>query len=406
MGSKRLIILSELYYPEDISTGYFLTGLAEGLSGMNIEVTVICSKPNLRGKNLKVASREFHNGVKIRRIRTPFENKNNIFKRIWNILIQTWTFNKELKTIIRSGDKVLVVTNPPTLPWIVSMMKQTEKRDLFLLIHDVYPDVLVPTGYLSRNNIIFRFLNKLQISTLKSFGHIVVLGRDMKSLIEKKIGDSDTKIPIIENWGDPVGIKMLPRDGNELRRKHSLNDKFIIQFSGNLGRTHGIDDLILLARSLSTDNRFHFLVFGDGAEREKLEKSVENGSASNITLLPRCSHEDLNIYLNACDIFFMTFKEGMEGISVPSRMYNVMAAGNPILAVTDARSELAMVVREEEIGWVASAGNIEEMTNAIYEAYENPQDLQGMRVRARRAVENKYTKEVIINKFYKLLNNL
>lgn len=404
MSSKRLIILSEHYYPEDISTGYFLTGLAEGLSGKNIEVIVICSEPKYREKKLKFESIELHNGVKIRRINTPFENKNNILKRIGNIIIQTWRINRELKKIISSKDKIMVVTNPPTLPWIVSLQKTVHKNERYLLIHDVYPDVLVPTGLMSEKNIIFRLINKIQKKTIRSFGTIIVLGRDMKNLIEKKIGDSDSKISIIENWGDPKSINMLPREGNTLREKFSLQEKFIIQFSGNLGRTHGINDFISLAKFFSDDERFHFLVFGDGSGKKMIEKSISDGSLNNVTLLPSCKREELEMYLNACDLFFLALKKGMEGISVPSRLYNVMAAGNPILAVASHNSELGIVVREEKIGWVVNEGELLSMINVLNEAFSNSNELYQMRIRARNALETKYCKHHAIKKYLNLFN--
>jgi glycosyltransferase involved in cell wall biosynthesis len=96
----------------------------------------------------------------------------------------------------------------------------------------------------------------------------------------------------------------------------------------------------------------------------------------------------------------------MAGISVPSRMYNVMAAGKPILAVTDEDSELAMVIREAQIGWVIPPGDSTALVDAINEAKSNPQNLRDMSFRARRTAEEKYALAHIIGHYKGLFREL
>jgi glycosyltransferase involved in cell wall biosynthesis len=96
----------------------------------------------------------------------------------------------------------------------------------------------------------------------------------------------------------------------------------------------------------------------------------------------------------------------MEGISVPSRMYNVMAAGNPMLAVCAEESELAMVVREEQIGFVVEPGDLESMERCVREAMERPEALRQMGERARIAVERKYTRERVVAAYGELLREV
>jgi glycosyltransferase involved in cell wall biosynthesis len=110
----------------------------------------------------------------------------------------------------------------------------------------------------------------------------------------------------------------------------------------------------------------------------------------------------LSGYLNACDIGLISFKPGMCGVSVPSRMYNIMAAGKPILAIADSDSELARVVREERIGWVVDPGNSRAISAAMVEAKSSPEELIAMGLRARNAAESKYCFDKIIGKYRNL----
>jgi len=75
-----------------------------------------------------------------------------------------------------------------------------------------------------------------------------------------------------------------------------------------------------------------------------------------VTVLPACERADLSMHLAACDLAVIAFLPGMAGVSVPSRLYNVLASGRPVLAAAEAGSELSMVIHEEQVGWTVPPG--------------------------------------------------
>jgi glycosyltransferase involved in cell wall biosynthesis len=93
----------------------------------------------------------------------------------------------------------------------------------------------------------------------------------------------------------------------------------------------------------------------------------------------------------------------MAGVSVPSRMYNVLAAGRPILALADAHSEVALLVKEEEIGWVVTPGDAAGLARALREARADPQRLARMGMRARTLAEEKYTLGAVLDRYRAVL---
>jgi glycosyltransferase involved in cell wall biosynthesis len=401
---KRIWIISELYYPEDTSTGYFMTGIAEGLA-QSYEVNVLCGQPTYSERGALAPAKEQRNGVSIRRCYGSTLDKNIIVFRVINLVtISFFLFMNALRGITQK-DCVLVVSNPPSLPFLIALACRLRSAKCLLLIHDVYPEVLVVTGAIKAHSFSAQFINYLTRKLYIGVERIIVLGRDMSQLVGNKLAHAEHQVAIIPNWGDIAAVNPVPKEKSNLLRILKLNSKFIVQYSGNIGRTHGMEDLIMTALRLKNEP-IHFLIIGAGAKRDLLEQEIHKEGLNNITLLPRVARNRLNDSLNACDVAVISFVADMAGISVPSRMYNIMAAGRPIIAIAEENSELALVVKEEKIGWVVPPGGTDRFAAAIQEARADPARLSAMSDRARRAVEKKYSYERVIAAYSDLFQGL
>ncbi|MDI6766950.1 MAG: glycosyltransferase family 4 protein [Bacteroidota bacterium] len=400
---KNLWIVSEYFYPDESATGYYLTTISEKL-GKYYNTNVICGWNKNSIHKFNSLSPEVFNGINIYRCKSTVLNKNVLLFRFINLV--TISFSIFFKSIskLKSGDYVIVVTNPLSLPFVVSIACWLKKANCVLLIHDVYPNVLIATGLLKKDWLITRFLNWITVGLYNRVDNIIVLGHDMEKIILNKLV-SHTKIHIITNWADLKEIFPCQRKTNSLLKKMDIQDKFVVQYSGNMGRTHGLEILIDASKKLEEIDKIHFLFIGTGAKRNWLERSVKSYGLKNVALLPPQPRSNLCDTLNACDVAIISFIPGMLGLSVPSRMYNILAAGKPIIAVTDSDSELAIVVREENIGWIVSPDNPEQLVATIIEATRNSETLKEMGERSRIAAENKYSLDVIINAYRNLIEN-
>jgi glycosyltransferase involved in cell wall biosynthesis len=235
---------------------------------------------------------------------------------------------------------------------------------------------------------------------------IIVLGRDMRDLIVDKLDSCKERVVIATNWGDTEAVFHQPLSENLLLRKLSLEGRFVVQYCGNIGRTHGIEDIAEAAELLAPDPEFHFLLIGWGAKKHWAILQKQERKLENLTILDPLSQKEFCDGLNACNVAIISFSSGMAGISVPSRMYNVLAAGKPLLAVCDDDSELAAVVREEEIGWVVPSGRADLIVSTLREAKVNPERLRSMGERARRAAETKYTSGHVLQIYESLIESL
>ncbi|MEO7659227.1 MAG: glycosyltransferase WbuB, partial [Pyrinomonadaceae bacterium] len=105
------------------------------------------------------------------------------------------------------------------------------------------------------------------------------------------------------------------------------------------------------------------------------------------------------IFLNACDVGLVALVKGMLGTAMPSRTYNIMAAGKPILALAEKGSELEKVISEEGIGWCVEPGCPQELHDQILRIFDIRSELGGMGQRAREAALAKYTPSAAIEAY-------
>ena len=219
---------------------------------------------------------------------------------------------------LRPGDKVLVVTNPPLLPFLAALTCGIRRAKCILLVHDKCPEALVAAGVLKPNSLATRAFDRCVRRLYRSAEFIVTLGRDMQECVRSQAGGNPRRVVVIPNWADVETIRPQPRAENRLLRELGLLDKFVVQFAGNIGRMQDIESLVKCAEALRDHPNIHFVIVGWGAKRAWLDRIVGEPGHENITLLPSFPREASADILNACDVSISTLLPGMLGVSVPS----------------------------------------------------------------------------------------
>ncbi len=395
---QTLWVVTELYYPEETSTGYYLTQLAEGLTD-DFEVKVLCGQPNYSARGTKAPKRETHKGVKIFRAAGTTLDKNVIVFRLLNML--TLSFSVFFKAVrhFRKGDKILVVTTPPSLPFITAFASLLKGASYILLIHDNYPEILIAANKTNENSFVVNVLNYFNRWLYKYTSKIIVCGRDMFELVTKKTEGLDIPIETIQNWAELENVRPFPRVENKLLEELNIKDKLVFLYAGNMGYPNDLESIIECADKLKTDERFCFVFLGAGVKRKWLEREIEEKSLKNVRLLDSRPRSEQNIFLNACDVAIVTLVKKMWGVSMPSRTYNILAAGKPILALTEKGSEIAKVVEEESVGWTVSPNESEKLLQKIFEIHENKEKFGEMGRNARQSALEKYSLETALRKY-------
>ncbi|MBS1802801.1 MAG: glycosyltransferase family 4 protein [Acidobacteria bacterium] len=397
--TQRVWFVSELYYPELTSTGYFLTNIAEGIAD-TFDVAVLCCQPSYLSRGIRAPAHEIHNGVDIHRCWTTTFDKNKLYFKVVNLFVASLSMFLRGLFLFRQGDTVLSVSNPPPLlPYLMLLACRIKGARFALRVEDVYPDVLTRVGLLKEDSAIARSMDLCCRLLYRNASQIVVLGRDVQSLVRSKLDTGKDRVVVATNWGDVQAILPQSAASNRLLPKLNISGRFVAQYCGNIGRTHGIEDITAAAALLKNDPEFQFLMIGWGAKKEWALREKADKQLDNLAILDPLPWQELCDGLNACDVAIISFSRGMSGISVPSRMYNIFAAGKPLIAVCDDDSELAQVVREEGIGWVIPPGRPDLIVHALQIARERSDQLRSMGKRARSCAESKYTLNHVLQSY-------
>ncbi len=398
----RLWVITELYYPEETSTGYYLTRIAEGLAG-DFEVSVICGQPNYSARGTKAPRHEVHEGVEIHRARGTRLDKNVIPLRIVNMLTLSLSIFFKALGKFRKGDKVLVVTTPPSLPFIAAAASLARGAGYVLLIHDNYPEILIAASKAKPDSVFVRFANHCNRWLYKYASKIIVVGRDMFELVGKKTYGLDVPIDTIPNWAELERVEPRPREGNELLAELGVEDRIVFLYAGNMGYPNDIESIVECAAKLAADQRFCFVFLGAGVKRKWLEAAVHDRELNNVRILDPRPRDEQNVFLNACDVGVVSLVERMWGVSMPSRTYNILAAGKPILALTEPGSELETVLLEENVGWAVRPNDPEALLETLLGIAECRDAFAEMGLNARRAAVERYSLAAAIEKYRRSL---
>jgi colanic acid biosynthesis glycosyl transferase WcaI len=405
-SKKKLWVITELYYPENNQTGYYLTRIAEGLAE-DFDVSVICGQPNYAARGIRAPKREVHKNVDIHRVWGTTLDKDILVFRLINMLtLGSAMFLKSLFRIAK-GEEVLVVSAPPSLPFVTALAAKIRRAAYSLIIQDKYPEILIAVGKSKPDSVFIKILNSLNTRLYDKAKKIIVVGRDMKELVKNQLSDikEENKIAVIQNWAALEEIEPLPREENPLLEELGIADKFVFLYAGNMGHPQDLESIFECAKKMKNDVRFHFLFIGSGVKRKWLEREVSENQLRNITVIAPRPRQEQKVFLNACDIGLVPLVDKMFGVAMPSRTYNFLAAGKPVLALTDDNSEVVKVIEEDNVGWYVSPRDPEKLQEMIYKIYEERASIIQMGKRAREIALGKYSEETAINKFRKFLVN-
>jgi glycosyltransferase involved in cell wall biosynthesis len=225
----------------------------------------------------------------------------------------------------------------------------------------------------------------------------------MKELIEKKTEGLDIPITFIPNWAELETVSPTPREQNALLGELGLADKFVFLYAGNMGYPNDLESIVWCAEKLRKEEQFHFIFLGAGVKKAWLTREVAAMALTNITVLEPKPRSEQAVFLNACDVALVSLVKKMWGVSMPSRTYNILAAGKPILALTEPGSELAQVIADDNVGWVVPPCEPEKLSAAIHEIYSKRNELKEMGARARNAGVKKYSTEAAVRGYFEVL---
>lgn len=393
---KRIWLVSEVFYPDtDIASGNISTEIASKLV-QKYEVHVICGPADYERKNQGGNATPLDVNIVVHRWRYFALSKNNPLKRLIRAIGLSLAF-LFMGLKIRKSDTVLVISNPAFITPIYAFLRLIIKFQYILLMHDVFPENLVAAKYINEQNLTYKLTQSLFSKSRKAADKIIVIGRDMKDLLLRKFPmRRQQDIVIIPNWADVNEI--YPTESkNEIIGNLRLQGKVIMLFAGNHGVLQNLQAFFRIIQRVSNPN-LHFIFAGGGSERSLVEEYAKSNKLSNVSFLPSFPRKDVNNILNACDIGLVSLKDEVYGVGVPSKSYNILAAGKPVCFIGNTDTEIAKFVKENNIGWAFRYDEPSEIENYLNSlSNESLEDIRQKGKQGREIVVRKYSKQIILN---------
>jgi glycosyltransferase involved in cell wall biosynthesis len=396
------ILLLNLYYPPDTSaTAKMAHTVVEALSSKH-EVTVLCGRPSYEPTERR-AWRLFQTerAGRARIIRTGSTDfpRKDMKKRVLNYL--SYTVLAVPRALFVRCDAVLAMTDPP-FEGIVGALVATLKRKPYVYnIRDMYPDMAVG-GAIVEPGMLARVWERLHRWALRRARRVIVLGEDMRARIVGKGVDS-SRVVVVRDGAEifPPGMP-LPAPDAEVTRVIRGNFSFVLLHAGNLGFYGAWNTLINAAHKLTSDG-VGLVFVGDGAQRAEIEAAA--AGAGNIRFLNFFPASKIPSVLAAADAHVITVKRGLEGVVVPSKMYGILAAGKPIVAVAPAETDAASIGVRRGFAVSADPDNPAELVEAVRALSRDPKKINAMG-RAARAAAPDYDRVKELQKFAEVFEHL
>jgi glycosyltransferase involved in cell wall biosynthesis len=379
-AKPHILMCTDHFYPDMSSGGRLLTDLALGLTE-EYRMSVITNFSEYNAEKATLA-RETHQGIEIERLWSTQLPRKKIWGRLINELSFCFAIFFKLLWMPRPA-LIYVLSSPPFLPMFILLVSRLRGIPYLFVMMDVFPDIAIKMGLLTQDSAIVRFWNWLSNLSLQSASRVVVLGRCMQTIIQKKLAKKNTPIEIIHNWADRHLIFPVPRTENPFFDQYPhLKDKFVVMYAGNLGRFQDFDSILESAALLANSPQIHIVIAGEGVRREWLTEQIATRKLDNVSLLPFVPTEYLNNMLNAADVGLVTLEAGAEGLGVPSKFYPLVAAAKPVIALMGEYAEIALLVQEADIGAVVKQGQAQDLAKAIAALANDPSRHQACSERA------------------------
>lgn len=395
---KKIFIITEIFPPDYGSTGKLMEDIANSLSKYyNIEVITSI-------QDLDNSDRE--RGYFVKRFNIKRRDKNKKIGRIINGL--KFLFLTFFYLLFNSKNDILFfVSNPPYMPVIGLILKIFKKNKLIYLIHDLYPEIAIKLGYLKEKSVITFIWRRINYLIFNFSSFVITLGEFMTEELKKLYPNIKNKKKIlnIPNWCDKNKIYPI-KDKDELKKRNGYDNKFIIEYSGNLGLFHNTEIIIEVARLLQVEDIL-FLIIGDGAKKRLLQKKVEEYGLKNVIFKDYVPESHLNISLNLADISLITLDKRVANLCVPSKFYPIIASGGVILAIIPEETDIARDIIENKLGVVVSSYDINEIAKKILLFfYNNRYLLEQFSINSYNLFLSKYEKSLVMEKYRNLFEVL
>lgn len=402
----RLIFINRYFFPDHSASSQILSDLAFHLAGAGRDVHVIASRQIYDEPKAALPEQDIIDGVRVHRVASTRFGRGALLGRAVDYLSFYRSVRGCVAALARQGDIVIAETDPPLLSALAMGPARRNGAYLVNWLQDVYPETAAVLGVPLMRGPVAAALTALRNRSLREAEATVVVGELMARRVAA-LGAPAARIHVIANWCNDEDIRPIPPQQNPLRRKWDLADKFVLGYSGNLGRAHEYDTVLAAAERLRDDARYVFLMIGGGKRFAELEADVNRRRLDrSFRFMPYQDRATLPYSLNVPDAHWLSLDPDLEGLIVPSKIYGIAAAGKPVIFVGDTDGEVARLIRQHDCGLAVAPGDAATLSATLQRWSAAPATVAAMGARARAMLDAQFTRQREIGRWRELLEEL
>ncbi len=402
---RRVFFLNRFFSPDHSATSQLVGDAATYLVSHGYDVHVITSRQLYDRPQARLPGQESLNGVQVHRVATTQFGRAHLLGRAIDYFSFYVAARRSLLAAAQRGDIVVAMTDPPLIS--IAAMGVANRRGAYLVnwLQDIYPEVAVALGVPFLKGPVLRWISYLRDRSLNAAAANVVVGNLMADKVAAR-GAVSGRIHVISNWSDDDEIRPVAPDENPLRREWGLENKFVVGYSGNLGRAHDCDTVLAAAKRQEDNPDIVFLCIGGGHLMKQLAARVQQCGLRNFRFMNYRDQGVLRLSLSVPDVHWISLKPEVEGLIVPSKFYGIAAAGRPMIAICDKDGEISRLVQQYECGIVIEPADVDQLVDAILRLSLDPQLRAVMGRNARAMLDARFTRHRALEEWQNLLERL
>lgn len=402
----RLIFVNRFFFPDHSATSQILSDLAFDLAHRGRDVHVVTSRQNYDDPQAGLPAHQIIEGVRVYRLASTRFGRGTLPGRAVDYASFYRSVRQHLAELARPGDIVVAKTDPPLLS--VAAMGPVRRNGAHLVnwLQDVYPETAAVLGVPLMKGAIASGLTALRNRALRQAVATIVVGERMAARVES-LGAPAARVHVIANWCNDDEIRPVAQQQNPLRRQWGLEGKFVLGYSGNLGRAHDYETVLTAAERLRGDARFVFLMIGGGKGFEELAAKVKTlGLDASFRFLPYQERSLLTYSLGAPDAHWLSLHPQLDDLLLPSKFYGIAAAGKPMIFVGGGDGELARLIRRHDCGIAVAPGDVATLIDILQRWSREPRLIADMGKRARAMLDVNFRRQQSLERWHYLLEHL
>ncbi len=396
----HIVIITPYFWPILCASTHLMKALAEGLVEEGHRVTVLTNGFGAPGS---ATPDEPPMKGHIHRAWNPFLQRLGVLAKCCEY---TWfsIFFLLRGLGVRKIDIIFVASNPPLAGLPAALLAWLKGAKMVYNLQDIFPDSAVVAGILPAGGRAYRWLRKAEEATYRVSDLVVSISPSFSDYVEALV--PGTPVATIPNWVDTDHIRPMEEAEEPAIAPFRGGGGFVVQYAGNIGFMQNLETLLLAAEELKGFPDIRFVFIGNGNAKEAMEELARQRGLANCVFLPLQPLEKVPAVYNACDVGVIPLKPGAARIAVPSKTWNYLAVGRPVIGCVETDSPLADAIRESRSGSVVPASDPAHLAQVILD-YRNAPERARLEGRQGRAyAEANLSRRVAIQRYIRMFDHL